>query len=189
MINLSLDHHDFLFAVEGFARGSHLRQHVWRDIVYKSIPQMSDDDMDFLWFFMRRDLWSCYFYELNGKEHTHFGYEDFVHALAALHRGNRYMVKFRSVTDNKLHYAICYRFNGLYRPIYLNIGKNKMGKELQHFYAIIPSYWIKVVVKQKMPENRYVEQGKEYWWNDLEIYDALGNKVNNYPLLDNSKRV
>lgn len=38
MIFLFLDHHDFLYAVEGFARGSHLRQHVWRDIVYKSIP-------------------------------------------------------------------------------------------------------------------------------------------------------
>ena len=56
MINLTLDHHDFLFAVEGFARGSHLRQHVWENIVYKSILQMSYDDMDYLWFFMRRDL-------------------------------------------------------------------------------------------------------------------------------------
>lgn len=33
MINLFLDRHDFLFAVEGFARGSHLRQHVWGEIV------------------------------------------------------------------------------------------------------------------------------------------------------------
>lgn len=45
MINLSLNRHDFLYAVEGFASGSHLRQHVWQEIVYKSIPQMSDDDM------------------------------------------------------------------------------------------------------------------------------------------------
>lgn len=84
MINLSLDRHDFLCAVEGFAHGSHLRQHVWKEIVYKSISQMSDDDMDFLWFFMRRDIFECYFYELNGKKNTHFGYEDFMHALAAL---------------------------------------------------------------------------------------------------------
>lgn len=62
MINLSLGRHDFLNAVEGFARGSHLRQHVWQEIVYKSIPQMSDDDMDFLWFYMRRDIFECYFY-------------------------------------------------------------------------------------------------------------------------------
>ena len=41
MIKVSFDHHEFLFAIEGFARGSHLRQHVWRNIVYKAIPQMS----------------------------------------------------------------------------------------------------------------------------------------------------
>ena len=52
MINLSLDKFDFLYAIEGFANGSHLRQHVWKEIVYKSIPQMSEDDMDFFFFFM-----------------------------------------------------------------------------------------------------------------------------------------
>lgn len=56
MINLSLNRKDFLYAVEGFASGSHLRQHVWQEIVYKSIPQMSDDDMDYFWFYMRRTL-------------------------------------------------------------------------------------------------------------------------------------
>ena len=171
MINLSLDHHDFLFAVEGFARGSHLRQHVWEQIVYKSIPQMSDDDMDYLWFFMRRDLWECYFYEVNGKKRTHVGCVDFVHALAVLHRGNRYKVTFHSETGNKLYHVLCYRFCGLYRPLYSYIGKSKIDKELQSFNAFIPNGWIKAVVKQKMPENKYVEQGKEEWWNDLKIYD------------------
>ena len=171
MIKLSLDHYDFLFAVEGFARGSHLRQHVWKDFVYKSIPQMSDDDMDFLCFFMRRNLWDYYFYELNGEKHTHVGYEDFVHALAALHRGNRYKVTFRSETDNKLHQALCYRFNGEYRPLHLFINKSTKDKELQRFNAIIPNDWIKTVEKYKMPENRYVEYGKECWWHDLDIYD------------------
>lgn len=47
MIKLSLDKFDFLCAVEGFARGSHLRQHVWEQIVYKSIPQMSKEDINF----------------------------------------------------------------------------------------------------------------------------------------------
>lgn len=177
MINLSLGHHDFLFAVEGFARGSHLRQHVWEEIVYKSILQMSDDDMDFLWFFMRRDLWSCYFYEFSGKKNTIFGYEDFVHALAALHRGNRYEVMFRSEADKKLHKALCYRFNGEYRPLYLYIKEFKKGEKLQSFNAIIPNEWIKAVAKHKMPENRYVECGKEHWWNDLDIYDNFKTKL------------
>ena len=69
MITISLDHHDFLCAIEGFARGSHLRQHVWREFVWKSIPQMNDMDMDFLWYFMRRDLWECYFNNIRGELH------------------------------------------------------------------------------------------------------------------------
>lgn len=134
---------------------------------------MSDDDMDFLWFFMRRDLWSCYFYELNGKKNTHVGCENFVHALAALHRGNRYEVTFRSEADNKLHRAMCYRFDGKYRPLHLYIDKSKTEKELQGFNTFIPADWIKAVKKQKMPENKYVECGKKAWWNDLGVYDAL----------------
>ena len=182
MIKLSLDRHDFLFAVEGFARGSHLRQHVWENIVYKSIPQMSDEDMDYLWFFMRRDLWECYFYEVNGKKSTHVGCEGFVHALAALHRGNRYKVTFRSETDGRLHQAICYRFDGKYRPlfacayqpIYLYIDR---AKEQVSFNAFIPDSWVREVVKYNMPKNKYVEHGKEYWWNDLEIYDNFKTKL------------
>lgn len=47
MIKLYLNRHDFVSAVEGFARGSHLRQHVWCEIVFHNIPQMTDDDIDF----------------------------------------------------------------------------------------------------------------------------------------------
>lgn len=66
MISLSLDRHDFVSAVEGFAHGSHLRQHVWRDIVFRNIPQMTDD-MDFFWYIFRRNLWDCYFRLRDGK--------------------------------------------------------------------------------------------------------------------------
>ena len=61
MIKLTFDRFDFLSAVEGFARGSHLRQHVWKEVVFKNIYQMSDDEQDFFWYIMRRDLWECYF--------------------------------------------------------------------------------------------------------------------------------
>ena len=183
MINVSLDRHDFLYAVEGFAHGSHLRQHVWQEIVYKSIPQMSDDDMDFLWFYMRRDIFERYFYELNGKKNTHFGYEDFMHALAALHRGNRYKVTFYSEIEHKQLQALCYRFEDEYHPLYLCIdgkvvGKTKKSSGLQSFNAFVPNEWIKAVAKHKMPENRHVELGREEWWNDLKIYDNFKTTYN-----------
>lgn len=182
MINLSLGRRDFLNAVEGFAIGSHLRQHVWQEIVYKSIPQMSDDDMDFLWFYMRRDIFERYFYELNGKMNTHFGYEDFMHALAALHRGNRYKVTFCSEIEHKQLQALCYRFEGEYHPLYLYIdgkvvGKTKKSSGLQSFNTVVPNEWIKAVVKHRAPENRHVELGREEWWNDLEIYDNFKTKL------------
>ena len=94
MINLSLDRHDFVAAVEGFAHGSHLRQHVWHRMVFSSIPQMTDEDMDFFWFVFRRNLWDCYFPEVDGCITKRCGHEDYLHALAALHRGNRYKVTF-----------------------------------------------------------------------------------------------
>lgn len=87
MISLRLDRFDFVSAVEGFARGSHLRQHVWEQIVYPSIPQMCLDEMDFLWYVFRRDLWDNYFYNMNGRIAPSPGHKDYLHTLAALNEG------------------------------------------------------------------------------------------------------
>ena len=162
MINLSLHSHDFISAVEGFARGSHLRQHVWQEIVYKNIPQMSEDNLDSFWYYFRRDLWDGYFY--NGEARC--GAKYYLHALAALHRGNRSYVRFKSATDGKNHKALCYTFQSELCPLYLD-GSTK----LQDFDAVIPG---KCVLKQKahpLPVNEYVEAGKEEWWEDLSIYN------------------
>ena len=171
MITLTLDHHDFLSAVEGFARGSHLRQHVWEQIVYRSIPQMTDDEQDFFWFMFRRNLWECYFWrsKVDGNEYkvdTHVGYEDYLHALAALHRGNRYIVEFRVNNKGRRIRVEGYRFNGQMHPLFMG-----QQKELQSYNAYIPDEWILTCEYLPMPENRYVEQGKEQWWNDIDIYD------------------
>ena len=77
MISLELDRHDFVSAVEGFAHGSHLRQHVWRDIVYRSIPQMTDDEMDYFWYIFRRNLWECYFRKRGDETVFECGCEDY----------------------------------------------------------------------------------------------------------------
>lgn len=166
MITLSFDCHDFISAVEGFAHGSHLRQHVWENYVFRSIPQMSDEDMDFIWFILRRNLWECYFYEIKGKIQTHVGHEDYLHALAALHRGNRYKIRFRP-PGKGLHTAICYRHDGKFRPLYVGNSKGKV----ESFNAYIPDEWVKVYEKLPMPSNRYVEQGKEEWWNNIDVYN------------------
>lgn len=165
MIKLSLDRHDFVAAVEGFAKGSHLRQHVWREIVFKSIPQMTNDEIDFFWFIFRRNLWDCYFGEFaNGV-----GAEDYLHTLAALHRGNRSYVRFTPSNTHgkgKSVLALCYTFMDKLRPLYLN-GET----ELQCFDDFVPGEWVINLCKIPMPENKYVEDGKMDWWTDLSVYN------------------
>lgn len=167
MIDLSLDRHDFVACVEGFARGSHLRQHVWREIVFHNIPQMTEDEMDFFWYIFRRNLWDCYFRESDGRIIKHYGHDDYLHALAALHRGNRYEVTF---LPDDLKYPVtakCYMFAGLYRPLHVPGRKSRMAT----FEAFIPDEWIEKVEKNDMPENVMVQQGREEWWTDLSVYD------------------
>ncbi len=167
MIRLELDHHDFLAAVEGFALGSHLRQGVWEDIVFKSIPQMSELDINFLWWAFRRNLWDSYFhYDKGGVLQKRCGSAGYLHALAALHLGNRSYVRFMGETDKKPHKALCYTFQGLLRPLYVD-GGNK----LQRFNAFIPG---DSVLRQKvvpMPDNGCVEMTKKDLWTDLSIYN------------------
>lgn len=167
MIDLSLDRHDFVACVEGFAHGSHLRQHVWREIVFCNIPQMTDDEMDFFWYIFRRNLWDCYFRERNGCVIKDCGQEDYLHALAALHRGNRYKVTFLPENLKQPITVVCYRFSGHYRPLWVPGQESSMAS----FDAFIPDKWIEKVEKNDMPENPMVERGREDWWTDLSVYD------------------
>lgn len=170
MIDLSLDRHDFVAAVEGFAHGSHLRQHVWREIVFRNIPQMTNDDMDFFWYIFRRNLWDCYFRKRDGKIVCECGSEDYLHALAALHRGNRYTIIFKSPETKGMVTVTCYRFNGRFRPLYF---PGHMNRRMASFEAYIPDEWIKEKRQHFIPENRNVQEGKEDWWTDLSVYESL----------------
>lgn len=182
MIKVAFNHHDFLFAVEGFAKGSHLRQHVWRSVEYHSIPQMSVDDIDFLWFFMRRDFYNHYFLHDGNTTRTAFGYYDFMHVLAALHRGNRYTVTLKSNSDGHPTQYLCYRFHGKYRPLhayrYSESQKCKcLCSSVEPFDLFIPDENIKVIVKKNLPENRYVTEECEVWWNNLGLYDDFMQRI------------
>ena len=168
MINLSLDRHDFVAAVEGFARSSHLRQHVWHRIVFSSISQMTDDEMDFFWFIFRRNLWDYYFYKDNNKCMVkRCGHEDFLHALAALHRGNRYKVACHTLNTKNPITVECYRFGGYYRPLRTPGLDDRMAS----LNSFIPTEWIVEAVAEPMPQNKFVEIGKEKWWTNFSIYD------------------
>lgn len=168
MIKLKLDRQDFLCAIEGFARGSHLRQHVWQEIVYRSLPQLSEADMDFLWTYIYRDFRGFYVSEVGGMRHTYCGAEDFFRALAILHRGNRYLVRYKSNKVGYTRFAICYRYGGRYCPLY---NGKKPTKKLCPWTCYLPDEVIVNVEKLPMPENPFVPYNAEEAWNDLEMYD------------------
>ena len=168
MIDLSLNRHDFVSAVEGFAHGSHLRQHVWHEIVFSSIPQMTDDEMDFFWFIFRRNLWDCYFREVDGCITKRCGHEEYLHALAALHRGNRYQVTFCRDRLDQPRPIECYRFGGCYRPFPEHWKQDTCWVS---FNSFIPAEWIVDARQDPMPVNRCVEESKMDWWTDLSVYD------------------
>lgn len=188
MISLHLDRFDFVSAVEGFARVSHLRQHVWEQIVYPSIPQMCLDEMDFLWYVFRRDLWDNYFYDAKGRIVPVIGHKDYLHTLAALHRGNRYLVTCKPSKVGGLLSAVCYRFNGEYYALYARTDDRfadfvrslrdegitdtwHQTKYIQRYNSIIPTDWIQTADRWPILENRYIQSGKEDWWYDLDVYD------------------
>lgn len=173
MINLNFDRFDFASAVEGFANGSHLRQHVWREHVFRSIQQMTDDEMDFLWFIFRRNLWDCYFREREGMIVCEYGSNDYLHALAALHRGNRYYVTFKHPQKKDLIEVTCYRFNGYFRPLY---HPDHEDKQMADFEAAVPDEWIIEKTQHAMPENRHIQDGREDWWTNLSVYENLVNE-------------
>lgn len=159
MITMHLDWHDFLAAVEGFAHGSHLRQHIWEKIINHYIQQMSDLEQDTLWFFFRRDIFPLYF----ESNYHQCGDNDFLQCLAAMHRGNYALVTFREQgkKNGKHHISRCYRFQNEWRP------ENR-------FRSVIPEEWIvRVNPDPKAPaEPLYIESGKEHWWHDRDIYNT-----------------
>lgn len=165
MVTVHLDQHEVLYMIEGFARGSHLRQHIWEMVVTKIIQQLTDDEKDFIWFILRRDIWDMF---LGRSYYDVCGDEDFLHCMAALHRGNHRLVKFYGAGDKSKETSIyCYRFNNAWHPI-------------DHFNQYIPEEWVISVTDPYDAEHAQcncLEIGKEAWWNDLEVYNKKPSEI------------
>ncbi len=163
MITMVLDWIDFLYAVEGFACGSHLRQHIWQEIVEKYISQMSNKERDTIWFYLRRDIWPLFF---EGKYSKSCGAEDFLHCMAAMQRNNYADVTFRENGSPKgnLHTARCYIVQNTWYAT-------------EHFTSFVPFEWI-ASIKKIETEPLYIEQGKESWWKtSLDLYNLPISEV------------
>lgn len=130
---------------------------------------MDDEFLDYAWWILKRNLWDMYFpkpYKYNDKEvkpSVRFGAEDYLHALAALHRGNRYKVITRY--NGKQKTILCYKFLGKYHPL--------NDDDVYSWSPYIDERYIKKVTQIQLPENNMVEIHSYGEWEDLSIYDKI----------------
>lgn len=175
-ITLTLDHHEFYFAVRGFINGSHLTQDVFETIIFPTMRQMDAEFENYLWWVLRKNHFDGYMHKVDeGFRTDSCGAEDYMHALAMLHRRNRFMVKFEAKgtpDDEILHKALCYKFQGTFRPLKMT------GERPEHcagFNSFIPDDWVvsSEWIGHKEPVNEYVEAAHLDWWKDIDIYNTF----------------
>ena len=123
-LNVALDKFELIYLLEGCAGKSHLRQHIWGRLINEWIPQMDDKQLDFTWWVLFRDVWGKYFNQPNAS-YPSTGAGDFLQAMAALNRNNRYTVE---VSINNRHgekniKLQCYR----YQTEFYTIGETFKG--------------------------------------------------------------
>ena len=151
MVTIELDKHDLLSHIEGFARGSHLRQHIWENVVVEYMPQMIQEEKDYLWYYLRRDIWPHFF-----GGHIKFGAEYFLQAMAALHKNNYYNVYLNRPSLNGARRA--YMFQNRLYPEY-------------GFRSFYNDDFIQKVEKIECKENVNVPKEDMHWWNNTDIYN------------------
>ena len=174
-ITLTLDHHEFYFAVRGFINGSHLTQDVFGTIIFPAMRQMDAEFENYLWWVLRKNHFDGYMRKVDeGFRADACGAEDYMHALAMLHRRNRFMVKFvsKDTDDENVHEALCYKFQGTFRPLRM------IGEKQWHgvgFNSFIPDEWVECSewIGLKEPVNEYVEAAHLDWWKDIDIYNTF----------------
>ena len=89
-MKIDLDKFQILYYLEGCARGSHLRQDCWHQMI-DLYPQFTQKERDFLYTYAKRDI-APIFARVSPDGYRPCGAEDFDQFLACFDRNNRYMV-------------------------------------------------------------------------------------------------
>ena len=155
---VELDKHELLYYIEGCARGSHLRQGIWQRIVNEFIPKMTEDERDFIWWILRRDIWEIFF----GK-YANYGAQDFLRAMAALHRNNWAKVM---ASDGKTTECVdCYRYDGHWWV---------------DFTVRVADEFITKIENVAFSDNKCVEYRELDKWLDLSVYEDFNKTKKKY---------
>lgn len=109
-IMMRMDAAQVLYYLEGCARGSHLRQGCWRDMI-DLYPKMSQKMRNFIYTYAKRDIAPIFEMTYNDGLHP-CGAEDFFQFLACFDKDNRYMVIAKE--ENKEEWINAYLYNDKY---------------------------------------------------------------------------
>lgn len=108
-ILMCMDSAEILYYLEGCARGSHLRQGCWHDMIHL-YPMMSDDMRRFIHTYAKRDI--APIFEQAGDYLGNLGRPDFEQFLACFDPNNRYMVTARH--GDEIDAEECYLWHDTY---------------------------------------------------------------------------
>ena len=108
-MKIDLDKFELLYYLEGCARGSHLRQGVWKRFIDEFYDKLTIQERLFLFHYSVRDLWQI-FNEPYCSGGSHYGKDDFNMFVSRLNPYNKYNITVSN--DGSTKVFDCFWFDG-----------------------------------------------------------------------------
>ena len=136
-MTVELDLFELYYFIEGCAKGSHLRQGIWRRCVNQFYGKLTQEERDRLFDWFTRLLWKdiCGDKYPNVKEEykpLNFGLEDFKRTVACFDKNNRYIL---DVSDGEQQQIVeAYLFEDKYWIDFSRFAPKEYIKEIKKQY-------------------------------------------------------
>ena len=124
-MKIDLDKFELLYYLEGCARGSHLRQGVWRRFIDEFYDKLTAEERLFLFHYSVRDLWPIFNEPYCGG--SHYGKDDFNMFVSRFNPYNQYSVEVSN--DESTDEYECFWFDGKF---YKNSNSVIDDKHIKH---------------------------------------------------------
>lgn len=132
-MKIDLDKFELLYYLEGCARGSHLRQGVWKRFIDEFYDKLTAEERLFLFHYSVRDLWQIFNEPYCGSDY-HYGKDDFNMFVSRFNPYNKYNVT--ASNDGSTKVFECFWFDGNFYTGFNRFIKNVewCGKEDSDLY-------------------------------------------------------
>lgn len=162
-MKIDLDKFELLYYLEGCARGSHLRQGVWRRFIDEFYDKLTVEERLFLFHYSVRDLWQI-FSEPYCSDSSRYGKDDFNMFVSRFNPYNKYNITVSN--DGSTKVFDCFWFDGNFYTGFNRFINNEYiknvewsGKEDSETYENKYGH-LKGEVEKRVPLNPPYEIGK-----------------------------